>query len=270
MHCNRKERSAKGIFRAISMQQTITRLETMVSIKNVWKRFGNLEVLKNVSIDVPRSQVFGFVGPSGAGKSTLVRTVNAMESIDSGEIRVDDVSVHERTTDLNRLRTNIGFVSQSFNLYPHLKVLDNVALAPIKVKKQPRAEALERAASILKTLGLEDKVDVFPTRLSGGQQQRVAIARALAMEPRLMIFDEPTSALDPELIKEVLDAIRGLLKTGITMLLVTHEMNFAREICDTVVFMADGEILEYGKPRQFFNRPQTQRARDFLSAILNR
>jgi ABC-type polar amino acid transport system ATPase subunit len=252
------------------MTQTVNQPETMVSIRNVCKKFGSLEVLKNVSVDVPRSQVFGFIGPSGAGKSTIVRTVNALERIDSGEIRVDGVSVHNPSTDLNKLRTNIGFVSQSFNLYPHLKVLDNVALAPIKVKKLPRAEALERAASILKTLGLEDKVDVFPTRLSGGQQQRVAIARALAMEPRLMIFDEPTSALDPELIKEVLDAIRGLLETGITMLLVTHEMNFAREICDAIVFMADGEILESGEPQQFFSRPQTQRAKDFLSAILNR
>jgi ABC-type polar amino acid transport system ATPase subunit len=253
-----------------TMNPTTSQPEAMVSIRNVWKKFGSLEVLKNVSVDIPKSQIFGFIGPSGAGKSTIVRTVNALEGIDGGEIWVDGVSVHERSTDLNKLRANIGFVSQSFNLYPHLKVLDNVALAPIKVKKQPRAEALEHAASILKTLGLEDKMDVFPTRLSGGQQQRVAIARALAMEPRLMIFDEPTSALDPELIKEVLDAIRGLLKTGITMLLVTHEMNFAREICDSVVFMAEGEILESGEPEQFFNHPQTRRARDFLSAILNR
>ena len=252
------------------MNQTMSQSGTMVSIRNVWKKFGSLEVLKNVSVDVPKSQVFGFIGPSGAGKSTIVRTVNALEGIDGGEIWVNGVSVHGHGADLNTLRANIGFVSQSFNLYPHLKVLDNVALAPIKVKKQPRAEALERAASILKTLGLEDKIDVFPTRLSGGQQQRVAIARALAMEPRLMIFDEPTSALDPELIKEVLDAIRGLLETGITMLLVTHEMNFAREICDSIVFMADGEILESGEPQQFFSCPQTQRARDFLSAILNR
>ncbi|MDR2180527.1 MAG: amino acid ABC transporter ATP-binding protein [Synergistaceae bacterium] len=242
----------------------------MVSIRNVRKKFGDLEVLKNVSIEVPKSQVFGFIGPSGAGKSTIVRTVNALEGIDGGEIWVGGVSVHGPSTDLNRLRANIGFVSQSFNLYPHLKVLENVALAPIKVKRQPPSQAREYAASILKTLGLEDKMDAFPTRLSGGQQQRVAIARALAMEPRLMIFDEPTSALDPELIKEVLDAIRGLLATGITMLLVTHEMNFAREICDSIVFMAEGEILETGAPEQFFSHPQTQRARDFLSAILNR
>ena len=244
--------------------------EIMVSIKNVSKKFGALDVLKNVSINVPRSQVFGFIGPSGAGKSTLVRTVNALEGIGAGEIWVDGVSVHAPYTNLNRLRANIGFVSQSFNLYPHLKVLENVALAPIKVKKTPRPQAEALALALLKSLGLEDKTDVYPTRLSGGQQQRVAIARALAMEPRLMIFDEPTSALDPELIKEVLDAIRDLLKTGITMLLVTHEMNFAREICDVIVFMADGEVLETGSPEQFFQRPQTTRARDFLSAILNR
>ena len=244
--------------------------EVMVSIKNVSKRFGPLEVLKNVSVDVPRSQVFGFIGPSGAGKSTLVRTVNALEGIDKGEIWVDDVSVHAPSTDLNRLRANIGLVSQSFNLYPHLKVLENVALAPIKVKKLPRPEAEEQAMSTLKALGLGDKTDAYPTRLSGGQQQRVAIARALAMEPSLIILDEPTSALDPELIKEVLDAIRGLLKMGITMLLVTHEMNFAREICDSIVFMSEGQILEAGPPDQFFEHPTTGRARDFLSAILNR
>ncbi|MDR3231484.1 MAG: ATP-binding cassette domain-containing protein, partial [Synergistaceae bacterium] len=179
----------------------------MVSIRNVSKKFGTLEVLKNVSVDVPKSQVFGFIGPSGAGKSTIVRTVNALENIDDGEIWVNGTSVHSPSTDLNRLRTNIGFVAQSFNLYPHLKVLENVALAPVRVKKQPRAEAEERAAAILKALGLGDKAGAFPAQLSGGQQQRVAIARALAMEPQLMIFDEPTSALDPELIKEVLDAI---------------------------------------------------------------
>jgi ABC-type polar amino acid transport system ATPase subunit len=244
--------------------------EIMVSFKNVSKKFGALEVLKNVSLDVPKSQIVGLIGPSGAGKSTLVRTVNALEGIDSGEIAVDGVSVHALSTDLNKLRANIGFVSQSFNLYPHLKVLENVTLAPIKVKKQTQAEAEERAAEILKSLGLGEKMDAFPTRLSGGQQQRVAIARALAMEPKLMIFDEPTSALDPELIREVLDAIRGLLEMGITMLLVTHEMNFARGLCDRIVFMANGEILETGNPELFFTQPQTQRARDFLSAVLDR
>jgi ABC-type polar amino acid transport system ATPase subunit len=252
------------------VNNTSSKSAMAVSIKNVSKKFGALDVLKNISVDVPHSQVFGFIGPSGAGKSTLVRAVNALEGIDEGKIWVEGVSVHDPSTDLNHLRANIGFVSQSFNLYPHLKVLENVALAPVKVKKLPRADAQDKAFAVLKSLGLEDKTDVFPTRLSGGQQQRVAIARALAMEPRLMIFDEPTSALDPELIKEVLDAIRGLLKTGITMLLVTHEMNFAREICDTIVFMAEGEILEMAPPAQFFERPATGRARDFLSAILNR
>ena len=255
---------------SLEEKQMMTDSEIVVSIKNVSKKFGSLQVLKDISVDIPKSQVFGFIGPSGAGKSTLVRTVNALEGIDSGEIWVDGISVHSPSTNLNRLRANIGFVSQSFNLYPHLKVLENVSIAPVKVKGLPVQEAKERAESLLKILGLGDKVDALPTRLSGGQQQRVAIARALAMEPRLMIFDEPTSALDPELIKEVLDAIRGLLKTGITMLLVTHEMNFAREICDTIVFMEAGEILEAASPDEFFSAPKTVRAQDFLGAILNR
>ncbi|WP_366146053.1 amino acid ABC transporter ATP-binding protein [Aminiphilus sp.] len=242
----------------------------MVSIRNVSKRFGALEVLKDVSLDIPRSQVFAFIGPSGAGKSTLVRTINALEGIQAGEIFVDGISVADPKTDINALRANIGFVAQSFNLYPHLRVLDNVTLAPVHVKKVPKAEAEEKGAAILASLGLADKVAAFPAQLSGGQQQRVAIARALAMEPKLMLFDEPTSALDPELIKEVLDAIRGLAETGITMVVVTHEMNFAREICDRIVFMADGRILETASPGEFFTAPKTERARDFLGKILNR
>lgn len=244
--------------------------DSMVSVKKVSKWFGSLQVLNDVSIEVPKSKVFGFIGPSGAGKSTLVRTVNALEGIDAGEIEVGGLAVHSPSTNLNKLRRNIGFVSQSFNLYPHLNVLQNITLAPIKVKGQSIKEAEERARVILKSLGLGDKLAAYPTRLSGGQQQRVAIARALAMEPELMIFDEPTSALDPELIKEVLDAIRGLLETGITMLLVTHEMNFAREICDRIVFMAGGEILEVAPPEKFFNHPETSRAKEFLGAILNK
>jgi ABC-type polar amino acid transport system ATPase subunit len=244
--------------------------DVMVSIRNVSKRFGTLEVLKDVSLDIPRSQVFAFIGPSGAGKSTLVRTINALEGIQAGEIFVDGISVADPKTDINALRANIGFVAQSFNLYPHLRVLDNVTLAPLHVKKVSKAEAEEKGTMILASLGLADKVSAFPAQLSGGQQQRVAIARALAMEPKLMLFDEPTSALDPELIKEVLDAIRGLAETGITMVVVTHEMNFAREICDRIVFMADGRILETASPGEFFTAPKTERARDFLGKILNR
>jgi ABC-type polar amino acid transport system ATPase subunit len=244
--------------------------DVMISIRNVSKRFGALEVLKNISLDIPRSQVFAFIGPSGAGKSTLVRTINALEDIQEGEIVVDGISVTDPKTDINALRANIGFVAQSFNLYPHLRVLDNVTLAPLHVKKVSKAEAEEKGMTILASLGLADKISAFPAQLSGGQQQRVAIARALAMEPKLMLFDEPTSALDPELIKEVLDAIRSLAKTGITMIVVTHEMNFAREICDRIVFMANGEILETAPPGEFFSAPKTERARDFLGKILNR
>jgi ABC-type polar amino acid transport system ATPase subunit len=244
--------------------------DVMVSIRNVSKRFGALEVLKDVSLDIPRSQVFAFIGPSGAGKSTLVRTINALEGIQAGEIFVDGISVADPKTDINALRANIGFVAQSFNLYPHLRVLDNVTLAPLHVKKVSKAEAEEKGTTILASLGLADKVSAFPAQLSGGQQQRVAIARALAMEPKLMLFDEPTSALDPELIKEVLDAIRGLAETGITMVVVTHEMNFAREICDRIVFMANAQILETASPGEFFSAPKTERARDFLGKILNR
>ncbi len=243
--------------------------EPMISLRHVSKHFGTLHVLKDVSFDIPRSQVFAFIGPSGAGKSTLVRTLNALENIQSGEIFIDGTSVHDKKTDINRLRTDIGFVAQSFNLYPHLNVLDNVTLAPIHVKGLAQSEAQEKAFTILASLGLDDKVKAFPSQLSGGQQQRVAIARAMAMEPKLMLFDEPTSALDPELIKEVLDAIRQLATTGITMVVVTHEMNFAREICNQIVFMAQGSVLEITPPKEFFSQPRTPRAQEFLSKTLH-
>ena len=243
--------------------------EPMISLSNDSKHFGALHVLKDVSFDIPRSQVFAFIGPSGAGKSTLVRALNALENIQSGEIFIDGIPVHDKKTDINRLRTDIGFVAQSFNLYPHLNVLDNVTLAPIHVKGLSRSDAQEKAFTILASLGLDDKVKAFPSQLSGGQQQRVAIARAMAMEPKLMLFDEPTSALDPELIKEVLDAIRQLATTGITMVVVTHEMNFAREICNQIVFMAQGSVLEITPPKEFFSQPRTPRAREFLSKILH-
>ncbi len=239
------------------------------SIKNVSKRFGTLQVLKDVTFDIPKSKVFAIIGPSGAGKSTLVRTLNGLEGIDEGEILFEGVSVHEKKTDINKLRMNIGFVSQSFNLYPHLNVLSNVTLAPIHVRRIPEKEAEESARKILASLGLADKEQAYPGQLSGGQQQRVAIARAVAMEPHVILFDEPTSALDPELIKEVLDAIRQLAKTGMTMVVVTHEMNFAKEICDRIVFMDHGVILEITPPKEFFSKPKTPRAQEFLSKILH-
>ncbi|CAH2715002.1 Glutamine transport ATP-binding protein GlnQ [Neobacillus rhizosphaerae] len=241
----------------------------MISIKSVSKSYGSKIVLDNINLEVPKSQIYALIGPSGAGKSTLIRSINALESIQEGEILVKGVSVHSKQTNINQLRTNIGFVFQSFNLYPHLTALQNVTYAPIHVKKMRSHDAETKGKALLASLGLEEKCNEYPGQLSGGQQQRVAIARALAMEPQLMLFDEPTSALDPEMIKEVLDSIRKLALTGMTMVVVTHEMGFAREICDKIVFMAEGKIVETAHPEQFFSNPQTERAKDFLAKVIN-
>nr|WP_312578735.1 amino acid ABC transporter ATP-binding protein [Sedimentibacter sp.] len=241
----------------------------MISIKNVSKYYGKNQVLKNINLEIPEQNVYAIIGPSGAGKSTLIRTINALEKIQEGEIIVDGVSINDSKTDINKARANIGFVFQSFNLYSHLTALQNVTLAPINVKKINKDEAEKKGKEILASLGLADKFESYPTQLSGGQQQRVAIARSLAMDPKLMLFDEPTSALDPEMIKEVLDVMRNLAKTGMTMAVVTHEMGFAREICDQIVFMDAGSIVEIATPEVFFSNPQTDRARDFLSKVLN-
>jgi ABC-type polar amino acid transport system ATPase subunit len=241
----------------------------LISIKGVSKYFGKHQVLNNINLEIPKQNVYAIIGPSGAGKSTLIRTINALEKIQEGEIFVDGVSVHDPKTDINKVRSNIGFVFQSFNLYSHLTALQNVTLAPINVKKVKKEEAEKRGKEILASLGLSDKFDSYPAQLSGGQQQRVAIARSLAMEPKLMLFDEPTSALDPEMIKEVLDAIRSLAKSGMTMAVVTHEMGFAKEICDKIVFMDFGKIVEVATPEVFFKNPETDRAKDFLSKVLN-
>lgn len=241
----------------------------MIRIKQVNKSFGNVQVLKDIDLEVPQSHVYALIGPSGAGKSTLIRSINALEAIQGGEIIVDGISVHDKKTNINQLRSEIGFVFQSFNLYPHLTAVENVAIAPIQVKNVPKEQAEEKARALLTSLGLGEKFGSYPTQLSGGQQQRVAIARALAMDPKVMLFDEPTSALDPEMIKEVLDAIRNLASTGMTMVVVTHEMGFAREICNQIVFMADGKIVEVAPPEQFFTNPRTERAKDFLSKVLN-
>ncbi|MCZ8532040.1 amino acid ABC transporter ATP-binding protein [Psychrobacillus sp. FSL K6-2365] len=241
----------------------------MITIKNVNKSFGDHHVLTDVSLEVPKSNVIALIGPSGAGKSTLIRTINALEPVDNGEITVDGISIHDKKTDINVARTNIGFVFQSFNLFPFLTALENVTMAPIKVKGLSKEEAEKRGKELLTSLGLADKFDAYPNRLSGGQQQRVAIARALAMDPQVMLFDEPTSALDPEMVTEVLDAIRKLAKDGMTMVVVTHEMGFAKEICDEIVFMAEGKIVERAAPSKFFTNPDTQRAQDFLSKVLN-
>ena len=244
-----------------------------IEIKNVYKDYENndgsvLHAVKNVSLTVGDGEVVVIIGPSGSGKSTLLRTVNGIEKAQKGQILIDGTDIMNPGADIRKIREEVGMVFQSFNLFPHLTVLDNITLAPMKVKKMSRSDAEAKAMALLKRVGLEDKAKQKPGQLSGGQQQRVAIARALAMEPKAMLFDEPTSALDPEMIKEVLDVILSLASSGMTMLLVTHEMGFARAAADKVVFMADGEIVEEGKPEDMFSHPKTQRAQDFLNHIL--
>lgn len=244
-----------------------------IEIRNVSKDFENnngtiLHAVKNVSLTVNDGEVVVIIGPSGSGKSTLLRTVNGLETAQSGSILIDGIDIMDKDTDIRQVREEVGMVFQSFNLFPHLSVLDNITLAPMKVRKMSRKEAEDKAMELLATVGLADKAHQKPTQLSGGQQQRVAIVRALAMEPKAMLFDEPTSALDPEMIKEVLDVMLKLAKSGMTMLLVTHEMGFARAAADKVVFMADGEVVESGTPEEMFANPKTQRAKDFLNHIL--
>ena len=240
-----------------------------VEFRGVSKSFGKNQVLRDITNTVRERERVVIIGPSGSGKSTLLRTVNALETIDRGEVIVDGVSVHARGTDLNRLRSHVGMVQQSFNLFPQMTVLDNITLGPRKVKKEPRRPAEERAHRLLERVGIPEKADSYPAQLSGGQQQRVAIARALAMEPSLMLFDEPTSALDPEMIKEVLDVMRDLANEGMTMLVVSHEMGFAREVADRVLFMDEGRVEEEGPPAELFERPRSERAQRFLSRIIS-
>ena len=241
----------------------------LVRLTKVTKSFGELTVLRDVDLDVHAGEVVVLLGASGSGKSTLCRCVNRLETIDSGEIQVDGQPLPAEGRELARLRAQVGMVFQSFNLFGHRTVLDNVTLAPIKVRGVPRRAAEERARELLARVGLADKADAYPAELSGGQQQRVAIARALAMEPKVLLFDEPTSALDPEMISEVLDVMVELAAEGMTMLVVTHEMGFARRAADRVVFLDHGRILETGTPDEFFTDPKTERARDFLSKILS-
>ena len=244
-----------------------------IKIKNLYKDYINndgtvLHAVKNASLTVNDGEVVVIIGPSGSGKSTLLRTVNGIEKAQSGSITIDGVDIMNEKTDIRKIREEVGMVFQSFNLFPHLTVLENITLAPIKVKKISKAEAEKKAMALLKRVGLEDKANQKPHQLSGGQQQRVAIARALAMEPKAMLFDEPTSALAPEMIKEVLDVMLSLAKSGMTMLLVTHEMGFAKAAADKVIFMADGVIVEEGKPEDMFTSPKEQRTKDFLNHIL--
>ena len=238
----------------------------LVEFDGVDKSFGDTQVLYDVDLSVDEGEVVVVIGPSGSGKSTLLRCANRLEEIQGGDVRLDGRSVIE--TDVNAIRQQIGMVFQSFNLFPHKTALENVALAPEKVKGEPEAEAKEAAASLLDRVGLADQAESYPGALSGGQQQRVAIARALAMEPRVMLFDEVTSALDPELVGEVLDVIEGLAADGMTMVLVTHEMGFAREVGDRIVLMADGRVVERTETRSFFDEPSTERGQQFLSRLL--
>ncbi len=241
---------------------------SLISVRNLYKRFGDLEVLKNINFDLKEKEVLVIVGPSGAGKSTLIRCINRLEKPTEGEIWFEGRRIDE-TTNLNKLREKIGMVFQRFNLFPHLTAIQNIMLALKVVKKMKDEEAREVALHFLKKVGLEERKDHFPHQLSGGEQQRVAIARALAMQPDVMLFDEPTSAIDIELIKEVLDVMKELAKEGMTMIVVTHEMGFAREVGDRIIFMDKGEIVEENKPVEFFKNPKTERAKRFLSKILN-
>jgi len=240
----------------------------MVEMRDVQKHFGELHVLRDITIEVPAGQVMVVLGPSGSGKSTLCRAINRLEPIDSGTILIDGTPLPEEGKALAQLRADVGMVFQSFNLFAHKTILENVTLGPVKVRRMNKKAAEELGLSLLDRVGIVSQKDKLPVQLSGGQQQRVAIARALAMKPKVMLFDEPTSALDPEMVGEVLDVMTSLAREGMTMLVVTHEMGFARKAADRVVFMADGEIAEDGDPDEFFTAPKTSRAKDFLSKIL--
>ena len=242
--------------------------QPLVSVTNVEKHYGDFHALKNVNLDIQEQEVVVVIGPSGSGKSTLCRTINRLETITSGSITIDGKELPAEGAALAQLRSDVGMVFQVFNLFAHKTILENVTLGPIKVRKLSKAEADKQAMALLERVGVAHQADKYPAQLSGGQQQRVAIARALAMKPKVMLFDEPTSALDPEMINEVLDVMVGLAKEGMTMVVVTHEMGFARKAAHRVVFMADGEIVEVAEPEEFFTNPQTTRAKDFLSKLL--
>jgi polar amino acid transport system ATP-binding protein len=240
----------------------------VIHVADLHKRFGKLHVLRGITFSVSAGEVVVLCGPSGSGKSTLLRCINMLEQPSSGQIMVDGTQITGRNQNVNEVRQRVGIVFQQFNLFPHLSVLDNITLAPMKAKKVPRTEAETLATQLLDRVGIPQKAHAFPAQLSGGQQQRVAIARALAMRPKAMLFDEPTSALDPEMIKEVLDVMRDLASDGMTMIVVTHEMGFAREVADRVIFMDDGLIVEEGSAREFFATPREPRTRLFLSRVL--
>lgn len=239
----------------------------MIEIKNLHKSFGHVEVLKGVDVSIEEKEVVVIIGPSGSGKSTLLRCMNYLEEPTSGDTTVDNMKL-DKHADINKIRENIGMVFQRFNLFPHMTVLENIVLAPTKVLKISRDEAISTAMDLLQRVGLKEKANSYPSQLSGGQQQRVAIARALAMKPKVMLFDEPTSALDPEMVTEVLDVMKSLANQGMTMVVVTHEMGFAREVGDRVLFVDEGRIIEEGTPKEIFENPKQERTKLFLSKIL--
>ncbi|WP_085522347.1 amino acid ABC transporter ATP-binding protein [Tuberibacillus sp. Marseille-P3662] len=240
----------------------------MITVHDLHKSFGDFEVLKGINAEVRESEVVCVIGPSGSGKSTFLRCLNLLEDITSGSVEIDGEQLTDESTDINKLRSEVGMVFQHFNLFPHKTVLENITLAPIKVKALTQDKAKEHALPLLEKVGLSDKADDYPDNLSGGQKQRVAIARALAMNPKVMLFDEPTSALDPELVGDVLEVMKDLAKEGMTMVVVTHEMGFAREVGDRVIFMDEGVIMEENKPEPLFENPQNARTQSFLSKIL--
>ena len=242
--------------------------EPLVVLEGVDKYFGDLHVLRDINMKIGRGEVIVVIGPSGSGKSTLCRAINRLEPIQNGEIRIDGKKLPEEGKDLARLRADVGMVFQSFNLFAHKTILQNVMLGPVKVRKQGKAAARKRAMELLERVGIANQADKLPAQLSGGQQQRAAIARALAMQPKVMLFDEPTSALDPEMVQEVLDVMISLARDGMTMIVVSHEMGFARRAANRVVFMADGQLVEQAPPSEFFANPRSDRAKDFLSKIL--
>jgi len=240
----------------------------VIEFHNVHKSFGKLEVLKGIDFKIEKGQVVTLIGPSGSGKSTILRCINLLEKPDSGAVLIEGQDITEKKADIQKIRKDIGMVFQHFNLFPHMTVMENMIYAPVRVNKLSKEEAKKKAMELLALVGLTEKADAYPNKLSGGQKQRIAIARALAMEPKIMLFDEPTSALDPEMVKEVLEVIKGLAHTGITMALVTHEMGFAREVSDRICFIDGGKILEDTTPEAFFSQPSTDRAKAFLDKVL--
>ena len=242
----------------------------MINVENLSKNFGDLKVLKNISTTINKGEIISIIGPSGSGKSTFLRCINKLEEPTEGHIYIDGMDLMDKKTDINKIRERVGMVFQHFNLFPNMTVLENLTLSPIMVKKESKEEAEKYASYLLEKVGLSDKANSYPTQLSGGQKQRIAIARALAMKPEVILFDEPTSALDPEMIKEVLDVMRDLAKEGMTMLIVTHEMGFARNVGNRILFMDNGEIIEDCSPKNFFENPTNDRIKDFLNKVLNK